>query len=93
MCAAFLAGRRREVDDRLTGAAEAADLSAVLSVQVGRETERLNLDWLHRRVEGSSFYRVPAASMVAGEVGRIGGHCIVSRRMYRAKADGFRTPT
>ncbi len=85
----ILAGRGRDIYDRLTQAVGAPDLSGVLSVQVGRETERLNLEWLHRRVEGSSLYRLPATGMVAGEVERIGGDCVVSRGMYRAKADGF----
>lgn len=85
----LLAGRGRDVYDRLTGAGGAPDLSGVLSVQVGCQTERLNLEWLHRRVEGSSLYRLPAPGMVEGGIERIGGECIVSRGRYRAKADGF----
>jgi len=85
----ILAGRGRDVYDRLIKAAGAPDLSGVLSVQVGRETERLNLEWLHRRVEGSSLYRLPVTGMVQGTVERFGSDCVVSRGGYRAKADGF----
>lgn len=85
----ILAGRGRDVYDRLTGAAATPDLSGVLSVQIGRETERLNLDWLHRRVEGSSLFRHPAPGMVAGTIETIAGGCVVTRGLYRAKADGF----
>lgn len=85
----IVAGRGRDVYDRLTGAAGEPDLSGVLSVQVGSATERLNLDWLHRRVEGSSLYRLPGTGMVTGKVERVGGGCVVARGRYRAKADGF----
>lgn len=85
----ILAGRGREVHDRLTGAAGAPDLSGVLSVQIGRETERLNLAWLHRRVEGSSLYRVPTPALVTGELEAVGDGCVVARGRYRARADGF----
>lgn len=85
----ILAGRARSVYDRLTGAGGTPDLSGVLSVQIGRETERLNLDWLHRRIEGSSLYRLPQPGMVAGEVETVGRDRIVARDRYRAKADGF----
>jgi len=85
----ILAGRGSAVYDRLTGEAGSPDLSGVLSVQIGRETERLNLDWLHRRVEGSSLFRLPTAGMVAGTIEEVAGGCVVSRGMYRAKADGF----
>lgn len=85
----ILAGRGRDVYDRLVGAAGAPDLSGVLSVQIGRETERLNLEWLHRRLDGSSLYRLPTAALVTGTIEPIGGQCVVSRGCYRAKADGF----
>lgn len=85
----IMAGRGRAVYDRLTGAVGPADLSAVLSVQVGIQTERLNLDWLHRRVEGSSLFRLPQPGMVAGETETVGNGCVVGRDGYRAKADGF----
>lgn len=85
----ILAGRARSVYDRLTGAGGTPDLSGVLSVQIGRETERLNLGWLHRRVEGSSLYRQPQPGMVTGAIEAIGGEHVVSRGRYRAKADGF----
>jgi hypothetical protein len=88
----ILAGRGRAVHDRLTGAAGPADLSGVLSVHIGAQTERLNLDWLHRRVEDSSLFRLPTAGMVAAAGARqeeIAGQRIVERGGYRAKADGF----
>jgi hypothetical protein len=85
----IVAGRGRAVYDRLTGQAGPADLSGVLSVQIGIQTERLNLDWLHRRMEGSSLYRQPQAGMVAGTIEAIAGQHVVQRGMYRAKADGF----
>jgi hypothetical protein len=85
----IVAGRARAVYDRLTGATGPADLSGVLSVQIGRETERLNLEWLHRRLDGSSLYRLPQTGMVEGSVEAVGRDCIVSRGRYRAKADGF----
>ena len=85
----ILAGRGSAVYDRLTGEAGPPDLSGVLSVQIGRGTERLNLDWLHRRVEGSSLHRLPTSGMVAGSIEAIGGERVVSRGIYRAKADGF----
>jgi hypothetical protein len=85
----ILAGRARSVYDRLTGAGGKPDLSGVLSVQIGRETERLNLDWLHRRIEGSSLYRQPQPGFVAGVIEPIGGEWVVARDRYRAKADGF----
>jgi hypothetical protein len=85
----IMAGRARAVYDRLTGATGPADLPGVLSVQIGRETERLNLEWLHRRLDGSSLYRLPQTGMVEGAVEAVGRDCIVSRGRYRAKADGF----
>ena len=85
----ILSGRGREVYDRLTGAAGAPDLSQVLAVQIGRETERLNLDWLHRRVEGSSLFRQPVPGMVAGALEALAGGYVVARDGYRARADGF----
>ena len=85
----ILAGRGRDVYDRLTGAAGAPDLSGVLRVQIGRETERLNLDWLQRRVADSSLYRHPAPGMVTGSVETIGAGCVVTQGRYRARADGF----
>jgi hypothetical protein len=85
----IVAGRARAVYDRLTGATGPADLSGVLGVQIGRETERLNLEWLHRRLDGSSLYRLPQTGMVEGSVEAVGRDCIVSRGRYRAKADGF----
>lgn len=85
----ILSGRGRDVYDRLTGAAGAPDLTGVLSVQIGRVTERLNLDWLHCRVEGSSLYRLPQIGMVEGRIEPIAGECVVARDIYRAKADGF----
>lgn len=85
----LMAGHGREVYDRLTGATGPADLSGVLAVQIGVQTERLNLDWLHRRIDGSSLFRLPQPGMVAGEVEMIGNGCVVGRGGYRAKADGF----
>ena len=85
----IMAGRGGAVYDRLTGQSGPADLSGVLSIQIGTQTERLNLDWLHRRVEGGSLYRLPKPGMVAGTIEPVGGQCIVTRGGYRAKADGF----
>ena len=85
----IVAGKGRAVYDRLTGAVGPADLSGVLSVQVGITTERLNLDWLHRRVDGCSLYRLPKPGMVSGVMEEVAGGCIVGRPPYRAKADGF----
>ena len=85
----ILAGRGRSVYDRLTGETGPPDLSGVLSVQVGAQTERLNLDWLHRRVEGGSLFRLPKPGMVSGTLEPVAGQCVVSREGYRAKADGF----
>lgn len=85
----LLAGRARAVYDRLAGETGPLDLSHVLAVQIGRETERLNLDWLHRRVEGSSLFRLPQPGMVAGRIEAVGDEAVVARGRYRAKADGF----
>jgi hypothetical protein len=85
----ILSGRARTVYNRLKGESGPPDLSGVLSVQIGIETERLNLDWLHRRVEGSSLLRLPPAGMVAGRIEPVGDQRIVARGIYRAKADGF----
>ena len=56
---------------------------------IGAQTERLNLDWLHRRVEGGSLYRLPKPGMVSGRLESVAGQCVVSRGDYRAKDDGF----
>jgi hypothetical protein len=84
-----LAGRARSVYDRLTGETGPQDLSGVLSVQIGKETERLNLDWLHRRIEDSSLFRLPQPGMVAGAIEIVSGQPIVAHGRYRAKVDGF----
>lgn len=85
----IVAGRGRQVYDRLAGDTGGPDLSGVLSVQIGTVTERLNLDWLHRRAESCSLYRLPKPGMVSGRVEEIAGGAVVERLPYRAKADGF----